>query len=480
LGAAGSAVAGWLLYRPGDVNRAYFGTDSRAQALLIGCALAAYLSQFGRRVSTAGRHLLLGVLAALGAGGTIWLWSHAVGTDAWLYHGGLTAAALAVAAVLAHAVVSPSSPTARLLSVPPLIWLGRISYGVYLWHWPLFQFVTAERTHLSGLALLGLRCALTLAAAVSSYVLVERPIRRGTWLRRLPRPVPVGGAVTAMALTAVVAVLATMPATTLKLTGAPPVVVATPPGPAAVPSLASSPPPMQRPGRKPGAQPRIDILGDSVAWTIGAYLPSHPGVTVTNRAIEGCGITLQADILEMGTPHSLYPYCPSWPTRWKSAVNTDDPDVSVILLNRWELMDARLGGTYQHVGQPQFDAYLMKQLDQAVSIASSRGAHVVLLTGAYTHRSERPDGSLYDEDKPARVDAWNALLRQEVARHPGTTTVLDLGRLVCPNGTFTWNVGGVPVRSDGLHFTPAGVQQIIAPWLLPKLANIAATGTAGR
>jgi lysophospholipase L1-like esterase len=161
-------------------------------------------------------------------------------------------------------------------------------------------------------------------------------------------------------------------------------------------------------------------------------------------------------------------------------VNTDDPDVSVILLNRWELMDARLGGTYQHVGQPQFDAYLMKQLDQAVSIASSRGAHVVLLTGAYTHRSERPDGSLYDEDKPARVDAWNALLRQEVARHPGTTTVLDLGRLVCPNGTFTWNVGGVPVRSDGLHFTPAGVQQIIAPWLLPKLANIAATGTAGR
>src|SRR5262249_40923169 len=103
-------------------------------------------------------------------------------------------------------------------------------------------------------------------------------------------------------------------------------------------------------------------------------------------------------------------------------------------------------------------------------------ARVVLLTAAYTHRSERPDGGLYAEDQPARVDAWNALLRAEAARHPAGVTVLDLNKLVCPDGRYTASVGGVQVRSAGLHFPPAGVQRRIAPWLLPQLTAIASTG----
>jgi hypothetical protein len=46
--------------------------------------------------------------------------------------------------------------------------------------------------------------------------------------------------------------------------------------------------------------------------------------------------------------------------------------------------------------------------------------------------------------------------------------------VVCPQGKFTWDLEGFQIRSDGLHYTPAGVQRIIAPWLLPKLAQIAA------
>ncbi|HKS99905.1 MAG TPA: acyltransferase, partial [Rugosimonospora sp.] len=172
-GAAASAVTAVLWYRPDDVNRAYFGTDSRAQALLIGCALAILCARPG--TSTQPRHRVLGALALAGAGGTAWFWTHASGTAGWLYHGGLTAVALAVAAVLAHAVRSPRGPTARVLALPPLVWLGRISYGVYLWHWPLFQFVDRERTGLAGVPLLGLRVALTLGVATASYHLVERP-----------------------------------------------------------------------------------------------------------------------------------------------------------------------------------------------------------------------------------------------------------------------------------------------------------------
>src|SRR5262249_24698354 len=115
----------------------------------------------------------------------------------------------------------------------------------------------------------------------------------------------------------------------------------------------------------------------------------------------------------------------------------------------------------------------MGQLDKAVRIAGSHGAAVVLLTAAYTHRAEKPDGSLYPEDQPSRVDAWNQLLYQEQAKHLRTVTVLNLTKVVCPDGKFTWTIGSLRIGSDWLHYAPAGVPRIIAAWLLPKLAQIA-------
>jgi peptidoglycan/LPS O-acetylase OafA/YrhL len=474
-----SVVDAAVLYRHDNPNRAYFGTDSRAQALLIGCALALLLVRFPRLLR-GGSHRRLGFAALLSALLLAYVVTHAQGSSGWLYRGGLGLAALAVAIVLAHATISPASPTARLLSLTPLVWLGRISYGVYLWHWPLFQFLNAGHTGLTGSTLLLVRLGVLLAVALVSYVLVEQPIRTGRsvpgrWLRRRPALISAGVGVLAMAVTAALVLVTTTPKPAPSVAAA----LASAPRAAAQPTTpGQSPvvPPMQRPGRLPGAQPRVDIFGDSVAWTIGTYLPAHPGITVTTRAIEGCGITLLPDILELGTPHSLYDYCPGWPGRYQNGVNADDPDVSVLLLNRWEMMDAKLNGAYQHVGEAAFDAYLLGQLDQAVRIIGARGARVVLLTAAYTHRSERPDGGSYDEDQPSRVDAWNVLLHQEAAAHPGQVLVLDLNKLVCPAGRYTDSVGGLLVRSDGLHFTPAGVQQLIAPWLLPQVSSVASRG----
>jgi hypothetical protein len=92
----------------------------------------------------------------------------------------------------------------------------------------------------------------------------------------------------------------------------------------------------------------------------------------------------------------------------------------------------------------------------------------VLATEPYNRRGEQPDGSLYPEDRPERVTDWNRLLRSVADAHPGVT-VVDFGRRVSPEGRYTESAGGMKIRADGLHLTPTGVQEWIAPWLIPRV-----------
>jgi peptidoglycan/LPS O-acetylase OafA/YrhL len=469
VGVAASAVAAAFEFRPLDVNRAYFGTDSRAQALLVGCALAVVLARWSPPVR------LFVVLAGIGILIDAWIWTHAHGTDGWLFRGGLLVDALGVAAVLGLVTLRPSSAVGRVLAIAPLVWLGRISYGVYLWHWPLYALLSAGRTGLTGLALLMVRIAVTIGVAIVSYVVIEQPIRTGRgWPTALPsvlkrRPVAALTAVASVAGVGVFAVVATASGPGRSV--AP--VYALPSAPPAASSVAKIAP-VNRPGRRPGG-PRITFFGDSVSWSLGTYLPPHPGLDVTVRALPGCGIARLPDLLQLGTGGTNYPGCTQWDAKWRAGVKADDPDVSVILLDRWELMTRKLNGRYQAVGDPEYDQYLTGELNEAISIAGSGGAPVVLLTAPYTHRAEKPDGGLYDEDQPARVDAWNKLLYAEAARQPHNVSVIDLNARVCPDHRFTWSIGDLQIRSDGLHFTPEGVQQWVAPWLLPQLATVAVT-----
>jgi peptidoglycan/LPS O-acetylase OafA/YrhL len=504
---AGIAASTWVsetLYRPGaDPGRVYYGTDARASALLVGCALAAALA--GRDLGSGRRRLLaLGAVPATTA--VAWAWARADGGAGWLYRGGLTLLAGAVAAGLAYLVAAPRGWGARVLSVPPLVWLGRISYGVYLWHWPLFGLLTADRTGLPADALTAVRLAAAVLVAAVTFYLVELPVRRAfpgraerpadqpqpdaprpdqprrrRQRRRIPataKALAATGAAFGVAVAAVAVATAVPPVPAGIAEEAPPLA---PGGAQAAPSGSPAgrlPPgmaPTARPGRQPGPLPRVTILGDSVAWTLGAYLPEHPGLAVGNRALPGCGISRLPDIWYGGGAHTNYPGCDRWDQRWQAAVNGDDPDLAVILLDRWELMDRRLNGRYQHVGDSQFDAYLQTELSLAITIAASRGARVVLLTAPYTRRLERPDGGLWPEDTPARVDAWNRLLARTAGQHPAAPRILDLNPVICPGGQFTWRISGVRVRSDGLHFTPTGVRRFIAPWLLPQLTELATT-----
>ena len=135
-----------MLHDPLDPARAYYGTDTRAASLLIGATLAVALSR--RALSAAFGHSVrlrrtLGGLTCAASILVIWAWAHVDGDDGALYRGAMFALAVAVAVVLANIALVPNGATARLLSLQPLPSLGRISYGVYLWHWPIFLALTA-------------------------------------------------------------------------------------------------------------------------------------------------------------------------------------------------------------------------------------------------------------------------------------------------------------------------------------------------
>ena len=154
-------------------------------------------------IRTAIARYALRAAAAVGAIYTLWLWWRmSERTDA-LYRGGFVLAALAVSAVIASVVQPDGSILKTALSFAPLRWIGRISYGLYLWHWPIYLWLTQARTGLDGTALLVLRLAVSVALAAASFVLVERPIRQRTSTCRKPKLVLVP-AVTLASLTAIV------------------------------------------------------------------------------------------------------------------------------------------------------------------------------------------------------------------------------------------------------------------------------------
>jgi hypothetical protein len=180
-----TALMTWIAVRDGmpgvtDASRVYFGTDTHAMTLLVGAALATVwtpsriareLTVRGRRVTSAAGFAALLALVAI-------FWS--VGpTSTALFRGGFLVVGLVSTAVVACSAVTGTA-FAGVLGRQPLRWLGERSYGIYLWHWPIFMVLRPGiDLDADGWPVQVLRFALTFAAAELSYRLVEMPIRRG-------------------------------------------------------------------------------------------------------------------------------------------------------------------------------------------------------------------------------------------------------------------------------------------------------------
>ncbi len=163
-------------FDPASTSRAYLGTDTRSAGILAGAALATLLSPDAVLSPRAVR--LLDALGLIAAAGLAVAWSKLPGSSRFLYHGGFWLTEIAVLVLIACAVAGPSSVVARALALRPLTLAGTVSYGAYLWHWPVDVLLTPARVHLPSVWLHALQLAVTFAIAAVSYRFLESPIRR--------------------------------------------------------------------------------------------------------------------------------------------------------------------------------------------------------------------------------------------------------------------------------------------------------------
>lgn len=169
-----------LLYNPDlDPSRVYYGTDTRAFALLAGAALAVVWPS--RKLSSAiglGARILMELMGAAALAFLIYVMLTGSEYDPSLYTGGMALQALA-AALLVAALAHPTSMLARVFGIAPLRWVGRHSYGLYLWHYPVIVLTTPS-VDTGGFNLL--RVALQLLAvfvlAALSLKYIEDPVRQ--------------------------------------------------------------------------------------------------------------------------------------------------------------------------------------------------------------------------------------------------------------------------------------------------------------
>ncbi len=221
---------------------------------------------------------------------------------------------------------------------------------------------------------------------------------------------------------------------------------------------------------------RVLLVGDSVAQTFGTELPplAQPfHLYFEDEGILGCGIAQGEPVEAAGvvykavaSPCNGQPGTPQWPAYWTQYITELHPKVAILLAGFWEVTNRMFDGVWSNISQPNYQAYILGQIQLAVKVLSQDNTKVVLLTSPYF------DTGNYPEDNPTRVDIYNSLLEQVAKQYPTQVSVFDLNQYIDPGGKYTSTIDGIQIRqNDGEHFTTQG-SKFIAKWLLPQIQHL--------
>lgn len=461
-----STAALWLLFDAGaDPSRAYYGTDARIYELLVGALLAmALLSRARGRLLAVARPLAIPALLAVASA---MLLLH--DDSPRYYHGGGLAFALAGAALIAG--LEAGSPLSRVLSLRPLVAIGLISYGIYLWHWPITLFVGGTLGPTGQLLPALVVIGLTLGVSAASYMWVERPLRRGgaigPW-RSSPRRVLL--AVPAVSGTVALAIMLSTSMSTA------PLWAGTVPSPSASRVTASP-----RPGEL-----TVGVLGDSVMVSALPGLRAEAavrGISLVEAAFPGCPIGYEPLFDAEGRPSSFNERCQAVRPA-HDALLARHPDAVI-----WHDLQSTLSrrspdGTLLTAGTAGWADDLLDEWELVLDRFLESGSQVVIVMPPPRSQDARGCPDLPQPRRCLEIQAQDDAIRgatrafwSRIHARPGVH-LLMLDALLCPDGyPCPAAVDGVQLRlgqADQTHFTEDG-----AAWLAPRLLE-AVLEAAGR
>jgi peptidoglycan/LPS O-acetylase OafA/YrhL len=484
-------------------DAAYWATPARMAEILIGGVLALVVTgrSLPRWWSIAAPAALLALAVAVVTFPT---------SGGPAYAGMLPLVAVGSAALLLGLQVE--GPVRAALSIAPLVWLGKISYGVYLYHWPVYVIVDERRTDLDGAPLVILRLAITLAIAQVSYMLVELPIRRGRTVRLPITFAAAAGVTAALAIIGFAVVPASAAdywsasaadaeAASIKpsaeplapVVAAPTTTVTTTPAttptagsdtttaaPAAATTVVAAPvdtepTPTTLPPIPELTRPvRIIVAGDSTAVATGnglvAWAAANPQLAQVEIVAElGCGFVRGGEVMVLEwTP--VGDRCDEWLDETLPArVEALAPDVVMLMTTSWDVLDRRWPETGEVVPtDPEYRERIVGDVAEVSDRLGAGGAGKVVWV-----REPIPNvywwGSGQAQEDPTRHAEIYAAMDAVADSSGGDVVVVDLPDWLHEQGLDVDQAA----RPDGVHWSPEASLRIADEYLGEQLIRAA-------
>jgi hypothetical protein len=474
---------------PDRVNFLYLSTLTRSTGLLLGAAGAL----LWRPWTMTGRARVAEIpersLSIAAGASSVLLLVLAVSLTvegAFLYRGGLVLVTISSLVLVATAVHPNAVGVQRILGSRPLVEVGKRSYGLYLWHWPIFLFAGARDS--AGKFVFALVVSVLVTEA--SYRFIEEPIRGGVigrWRailndrdnenRRdiLVTATSYGIAAIVLTLSVGIALAATKPIDISMDQGPDVEFGATTTVPIEDPTQTTQPGVVAPTTTLPVLSDprRLIIAGDSQAKALAINQPSGIEKTfdVSNGSISGCGVYEFGTGISSGIDFKQnFDTCQGWDGKWTAAAKKANAEIALVVIGAWEVLDVLHAGTNYAFFSPQADTLFKTQVKKGVDALIAGGVGKVGLLEVPCMRPQNVAGAgipaIPERGDDARTRHLSELLRQVAAENPATTTFVTGPREWCTSSIIANDLG---YRWDGVHVYKPGAKLImdtIAPALL--------------